>query len=246
MKNLLFVLLLITSFSALSQEGLPIFSSDSYQGWVYDRNDFTLSPSTIAAYKVSIYKAQNGDKYSLTSPQFNTNETTKIKVNFDWKCDSYSQNSYDILKASPTIEILNEDNKVINFITHYLPSKNLIHNISVELDVVPSSNIKVRIISHDSDIQNDGAIKKVTIKSTSLSSTEEINLDGFKIVKADNGIAIHSRNESGIVSLYNISSGKIIFEQIQDTVKGEEIFIPIINKGAYILKIGSSNYKFIF
>ena len=195
MKHLLISLAIICSALTAGAVQYAVFNQNSFDGWIYTRDNVTLTTEFISAYKVTIYKNSAGKDFTLISPSFDTNGNRTLRVIFDWRANTYDEENYNLTKNSPYIELLDLNGNVIAQNFYQLKEVKLIHDIDAVVKIPDNFTgpLKVRIAAWNADTNTPGAVKHVEISSQ---NTGDVNGDG-------------TINVSDITKLINVIMGII-------------------------------------
>ena len=178
MKHFLFSFIIICSTLTAGAKQYAVFNQNSFDGWIYTRDNVTLTTDYISAYKVTIYKNSAGKNFTLISPSFETDGQRTLRVMFDWRANTYNEENYNLTKNSPYIELLDLNDNVIAQNHYQLKEVKLIHNIDavVKIPDTFTGPVKVRIAAWNADTNTPGAVKHVEITNK---NTGDVNGDGM-------------------------------------------------------------------
>ena len=191
---------LMFGVSAQAQK-LAEFNLNSFDGWTYTRSGVELNYDYICGNKVNIY-----GNYMLVSPQFTCKNVKYVKAEVRIIVKDYSQAKYSISKASPTLELLNEQGVVVASSKHAyseaLYEQNFVHYVAVPEG---AQRLSWRLSAASADVNSTGAVHEVvlTASDTDGKVAGDVNGDGVCDV-------------SDVTELINIILGEDIINDVAD------------------------------
>ena len=181
---LLSVVMLAGAWSAAIANELVRFDLNTYNGWDYTRPGFVLNSTSIGQNDVTLYKASNGDNYTLISPIIDKGTVTSLKIKVLGYSKLYNNPNYDAYKGSPTIEIIDGQGNVLKSVFYEFKDKVLIRDFTVHMSVadlhIPS--FKVRLACWSAGIYSALAIREVVVDDGIMRG--DVNGDG-EVTSAD-------------------------------------------------------------
>lgn len=176
-KKMVFTLLWM-AFGILAQaQKLAEFNLNSFDNWVYTRSGVELNANTICTNKVNLY-----GNYMLISPQFSAIIVKFVKVQAKIVVKEYAQPKYSIAKASPTLELLNEQGEVVATKKHAY-SEALPQQVFEDYLAVPegTNRLTMRISAPRADVNSAGAVHELVLTASSSDGSlvvGDLNGDG--------------------------------------------------------------------
>lgn len=176
-KKMVFTLLWM-AFGILAQaQKLAEFNLNSFDKWVYTRSGVELNTNTICTNKVNLY-----GNYMLISPQFSAKIVKFVKVQAKIVVKEYAQPKYSIAKASPTLELLNEQGEVVATKKHAY-SEALPQQVFEDYLAVPegANRLTMRISAPRADVNSAGAVHELVLTASSSDGSlvvGDLNGDG--------------------------------------------------------------------
>lgn len=156
--------ILMTWLALTVSAQLPQFTSDDYEGWIYNNPNVTLSPSVIASGRVVINVNSEGLALTLTSPQFSCQGIDRIDTEVIWYTKYFKDNKFDLDKAALTLVIEDGEGQPLDSVTCVPTTPNVsTHYLSLSLPV-PSglTTARLRFVSWTGDAISSGGIKSAT------------------------------------------------------------------------------------
>ena len=175
---LLSVVMLAGVWSAAIANEFVRFDLNTYNGWDYTRPGFVLNSTSIGQNDVTLYKASNGDNYTLISPIIDKGTVTTLHVRVLGYSKLYNNPNYDAYKGSPTIEIIDGQGNVLKSVFYEFENKELIRSFTVQMPVADLniSSFRVRLACWSAGIYSALAIREVVVDDGMLLG--DVNGDG--------------------------------------------------------------------
>ena len=200
-KTMVAILLSLVSMFSMQAQKLAEFNLNSFDGWNYTRSGVELNYDYICGNKVNIY-----GNYMLVSPQFACKNMKYVKAEVRIIVKDYSQAKYSISKASPTLELLNEQGVVVASAKHAY-SEAMYEQCFTDYVAVPegAQRLSWRLSAPSADVNSTGAVHEVvlTASDTDGKVAGDVNGDGVCDV-------------SDVTSLINIILGEDVINDVAD------------------------------
>lgn len=159
---------------------LAEFNLNSFDGWNYTRTGVTLSSDYICGNKVNLY-----GKYKLVSPLFSAKGVKYVKVQVRILAKDYAQAKYSITKASPMLELIDEQGTSLVSVRHAYTAP-LYQQEFTDYIAVPdgAQMLSMRISAPLADVNSTGAVHEIllTASETSGKVAGDVNGDGVRDV----------------------------------------------------------------
>lgn len=200
-KTALVALCLVLALTAYAQK-LAQFDLNNFNGWTYTRTGVDLSSDYICGNKVNLY-----GKYMLVSPLFSVSNVKYVKVQARIVAKDYAQSKYSLAKASPTIELLNEQGEVVASQKHTFGEALQVQEFTDYVAVADGSKkVCMRISAPNADVSSTGAVSELLL-TASLS-------DGSKVVGDIDGDGICDVTD--VTLLINIILDRSVTSDVAD------------------------------
>lgn len=156
-------LMTLSVLSALSMMAqLPQFTSIDYEGWVYNNPNVAISMNTIGSGRIVLYVNSVGLALSLTSPEFSCTGMDSIRADVQWFTRYFSDNNFDLNKATFTLVIDDLDGQGLDSVT-YVPTTPGVstHQATVTLAVPAGLEAaRLRLVSWTGNVVSSGGVKQ--------------------------------------------------------------------------------------
>lgn len=142
---------------------LPQFSSDEFDGWTYSNPNVPLTDSNIGTGKIVLYYVNStGIALTLTSPIFSCQGIDSIEADVTWFTRNFSDNTFDLEKASLTLVLDDGDGMPLDSVTCTPTTPGVsTHHLTFTLPVPAGLNqARLRFVSWTGNVVSSGAIKQ--------------------------------------------------------------------------------------
>ena len=161
-KKVVFTVLCFAFFGFAHAQKLAEFNLNSFENWTYTRSGVELNSNTICANKVNLY-----GNYKLVSPLFSVKTVKYVRVQVMMISKDYSQPKYNHSKASPTLELLNEQGEVVATKKHAyseaLPQQDFVDYLAVPEG---ANKLMMRISAPRADVNSADAIHELVLTAS--------------------------------------------------------------------------------
>ena len=172
---LLTIAIALAAFSATARD-LAVFNLNSFDGWIYTRENVNLTTEYIGANKVRIFRNSAGKDFTLISPAIDCSALTTVRVRVGWQSPTCNEDKYNLTKNSPYIELIDLNGNVVAQHYYLLPDIYPLHDLDILLPVPEGSNmLKVRFAAWDADLNSPGAISNAIVSDFNIG---DVNADG--------------------------------------------------------------------
>ncbi|MDO4511076.1 MAG: dockerin type I repeat-containing protein [Bacteroidales bacterium] len=213
-KAFVLAVLLVMPFCGQAQK-LAEFNLNCFDGWTYTRSSVTLNLQSISSYKVNLY-----GNYMLISPLFSTQNVKHVKAEVTIITKEYQQDRYNIAKASPTLELIDEQGTVVASKKHNYDEA-LYQQIVEEYLTVPegAGKLAMRFSAPSADANCTGSVIEVLLTASNTDGVVKGDIDGngkcdvsdvtdlINIILGDKVINDAADvNENGIVDISDVTA----------------------------------------
>ncbi len=176
-KKVVFTVLCFAFFGFAQAQKLAEFNLNNFEDWTYTRSSVELNSNNICTNKVNLY-----GNYKLVSPLFGVKTVKYVRVQVMMISKDYAQSKYNLSKASPTMELLNEQGEVVATKKHTY-SKALPQQEFVDYLAVPegANKLMMRISAPTADANSADAIHEVVLTASYADGNSvvgDVNGDG--------------------------------------------------------------------
>lgn len=160
---------------AVQAQKLAQFDLNNFDGWAYTRTGVDLNSDYICANKVNLY-----GKYMLVSPQFSVQRVKYVKVQARIVAKDFAQPKYSLAKASPTIELLDEQGNVVAAKKHAYGEPLSVQEFT-DYIAVPEEckKVSMRISAPNADASSAGAVAELMLTASAVDGSKVVgDIDG--------------------------------------------------------------------
>lgn len=207
MNKLYLLILMLLSASAIqatvADTTLLQFDLNHFDNWTYHREGVVLDNSLISQNKVHLFTANNGDQYTLESPEFSSQGIDSLKVVIKY---IILDEGFNPTKVAPRIEVLDCEGNVLRVVDIPVQPNVIQQNLETMVDVggLPDATL---LFSAPKAKEAEGvfpAVKSVKVWAVSTHILGDVNSDG-KVDVSDVNIVINvmlGKNQDPQVKLW--------------------------------------------
>lgn len=163
----------LAAFSALwaVSQSLPQFSSDDFDGWIYNNPGISLSSSSIGGGKIVLYVASNGLALSLVSPVFPCAGMDSISCQVTWFTRNFAVSGFDLSRTALTLAIDDEEGLPLDSVTVEPFAVGVsTHHLSFTIAVPHGlTAARMRFVAWKANVTSSGAVRAATFTAVSAS-----------------------------------------------------------------------------
>lgn len=186
MKSIFVLLALLLTTIATAQQ-LPQFAYNSFDDWQYNNPNLPLNEDNIGNGKIALYIDSQGRVLTLTSPEFPCQGIDSIQATIGWHTPNFSTSSFDLDRATLTINIDAPDGTPIDSITLSTPKKARNHTLHASMPMPQGlTTARLRFVSWTGDVNSFGAVRSIALTAATASPQQVLHGD----VNGDGQIAI--------------------------------------------------------
>ena len=177
MKKLyLLILMLLSAFAiqaTVADTTLLQFDLNHFDNWTYHRQDVVLNHDLIAQNRVYLFTANNGDKYTLESPEFSSQGIDSLKVLITY---IILDEGFSPTKVAPRIEVLGSEGNVLRVVDIPVQPNVIQQNLETMVDVSGLPNATLLFSAPKAKEADDvfPAVKALKVWAVSAGSTTHI------------------------------------------------------------------------
>lgn len=185
-KKMAFTVLCLAFGILVQAQKLAEFNLNSFDDWFYTRSGVELNTNSICTNKVNLYGG-----YMLISPQFSAKVVKFVKVEAKIAVKEYAQPKYSVSKASPTLELLNEQGEVVVAKRHAY-SEALPQQVFEDYLAVPEGarKLTMRISAPKADVNSAGAVHELVLTAS----------------ESDGSLVVGDLNGDGVCDVTDVTS----------------------------------------
>jgi hypothetical protein len=172
MNRLILLFAACAALSLGSAQTLPQFSSDSFEGWIYNNPGVELSTSNIGGGKIVLYTSANtGLTLTLISPEFSCQGIDTISSVVTWYTKGATASGFDLSRTALTLAIDDADGNPLDSMT-VTPTTPGVSTHMLEFSIpVPQglTAARLRFVSWRGVVASCGAIRSATFTAATSS-----------------------------------------------------------------------------
>ena len=173
--------------AALAVQGqVPQFTSQSYDGWLYNSPVTEVNTSTILANEIVLYTTSVGHTFMLTSPQFDCWPGETIGMKITWITDQWNKSTFVMSKVALTAALIDDGGVSVDSVTWVPTSVSRTNTVNLEITVPRGlRSARLRFASWDADVYSCGAVRQILATAVLKG---DVNQDGEVSVADANAV----------------------------------------------------------
>ena len=171
-QRLIFALAACVVMSSAMAQTLPQFSSDSFEGWVYNNPGVELSTTNIGGGRIVLYTSANtGLTLTLISPEFSCQGIDTISSVVTWYTKGATTSGFDLSRAALTLAIDDVEGNPLDSMTVTPTTPGVsTHMLEFSIPVPPGlTAARLRFVSWQGVVASCGAVRNATFTAITSS-----------------------------------------------------------------------------
>lgn len=182
-KSIISLVAIVMSMTALCQE-VPQFTSNNFDGWIYNNPGIELNSGNIASGRIVLYVDKQNNVLSLISPVFGCQGMDSIAAQVDWFTRNFRDPDFVLSLTALTIALDDAQGTPIDSVTCTPTATGTsTHELKTAL-AVPAGvdSIRIRMVGWQGNVVSSGAVRRAVFQASTASQQQpwgDVNGDGM-------------------------------------------------------------------